>query len=179
MVIDAGFSLVDGAGNVPDYGVRRSHEGLVWHDMEGYLAGALSRWNTGAAGADLCILRDGTVVLVRGRYAGRTLAPFEAVMWHAGTNGDPYGGVYGRDTFWRGHNINPHSHGVEIEGFVATGYTSAQAQSVRRVSLGMHARFGTPIVHAIDAIAGQHLHQEISANRGDPGSLFDWRWALG
>lgn len=137
--------------------------------MEGYLPGAIARWNTGAAGAHLCILRDGSVVLT---------CELKNAAWHAGTDNNPLSGVYGRTPYWRAHNINPYAVGVELEGYVATGYTAAQMRAVRRVSDWLTVRFVIPRVHVQDQIAGHHFHSEISAARGDPGLLFSLAWAL-
>src|SRR5205085_1238060 len=60
-LIRAGFSTADDW--FQEYHERRQVRALVWHAMEGFLPGALARWNAGAAGAHVCILRDGTVVL--------------------------------------------------------------------------------------------------------------------
>lgn len=150
------------------FGVKRWIEAIVWHDMEGFLAGAISRWNTGAAGAHLCILRSGEVV--------RTCA-LENIAWHAGTHGDPSRpDGYGRTPFWRTHNINPASVGVELEGFVTTGYTAEQAQAVGRVSHWLMTKYPIPPVHSFDRIPGHHAHGELSAARSDPGPHFDWSW---
>jgi N-acetyl-anhydromuramyl-L-alanine amidase AmpD len=153
-----------------EWGVARQLLAVVWHDMEGYLAGAIARFNTGAAGAHLAVLRDGTIVRLR---------PFEDVTWHAGTNNDPRGGIYGRTGFWRTHNINPYSLGVELEGFAASGYTDAQAAAVSRIADYVTAVYGVPRQRTYDAIPGHHAHGDISANRSDPGPLFDWKWVLG
>jgi N-acetyl-anhydromuramyl-L-alanine amidase AmpD len=131
--------------------------------MEGYLAGAISRWNTGAAGAHLCVLRDGTVV--------RTVR-LEDIAWHAGTDNNPNSGVYGRDGFWRSHNVNPFSVGIENEGFAASGITEAQVQANIRIARYLTSVYHVPAVHVQDQIAGHHTHAEISSNRTDPGGSY-------
>lgn len=143
---------------------------LVWHDMEGYLAGAIQRWNTGAAGAHLCVLRSGEVVLT---------CLLDDTAWHAGTDGRPGSGVYGRTPYWRTHNVNPYSVGIELEGFAATGYTAAQAGACRRISDWFTAKYpAIPREHTFDQMAGHHAHGELSSSRSDPGPLFDWGWVL-
>jgi len=142
---------------------------LVWHDMEGWLAGAISRWNTGAAGAHLCVLRSGEVVLT---------CRLEDTAWHAGTDNNPASGVYGRTAFWRGHNINAYSIGVELEGFQVSGYTAAQAAACRRISDWATAKYGIVRAHTFDQLDGHHAHGEISSQRSDPGPLFNWGWVL-
>jgi N-acetyl-anhydromuramyl-L-alanine amidase AmpD len=137
--------------------------------MEGFLAGAIQRWNTGAAGAHLCILRDGEVV--------RTCR-LEDVAWHAGTHNNPIRDGYGRTTFWRTHNINAHSVGVEIEGFLTEGYTPEQADACRRVSDWLTWRYNIRRERTFDAIEGHHAHGELSSSRTDPGPLFEWAWVL-
>jgi N-acetyl-anhydromuramyl-L-alanine amidase AmpD len=137
--------------------------------MEGELDGAIKRWNTGVAGAHLCILRTGEVV--------RTVR-LEDVAWHAGTHNNPARDGFGRTPFWRSHNINTHSVGVEIEGFLTQGYTEAQAAACRRVSDWLTSKYDIPREHSFDAIAGHHAHGELSRDRTDPGPLFDWAWVL-
>jgi N-acetyl-anhydromuramyl-L-alanine amidase AmpD len=140
--------------------------------MEGGLAAALAHWNAGNAGAHLCILKDGTVVLT---------CRLEDVAWHAGTDNNPLGGQYGRTPFWRMHNINPYSIGIELEGFADArdgGYTGAQVRALRRVTDALCARYGIQRQHTLDQIDGLHTHEELSANRGDPGDAFSWAWVL-
>ena len=132
--------------------------------MEGWLDGAISTWNKGVAGAHLCVLRDGGVVLS---------CLLENIAWHAGTDYDT-----GRTMFWRGTNINPYSVGIELEGFAETGFTEKQAAAVRRVSDWLTDRYGIPRKHTFDQIAGHHAHSEISNQRSDPGPHFDWSWVL-
>jgi hypothetical protein len=141
----------------------RPIQAIVWHDMEGHLAGAIATWNQGAAGAHLCVLEDGTIV--------RTVL-IENIAWHAGTNNDPSGGVYGRTPFWRSHNINPYSIGVELEGFVASGYTPSQVDACVKIGAWAQAKYGIAPVHTIDQIAGHHMHSELSSSRSDPGPKF-------
>jgi N-acetyl-anhydromuramyl-L-alanine amidase AmpD len=146
--------------------VPRVIRAVVWHDMEGWLPGALARWNSGLAGAHLCILKDGTVVLT---------CKLEDVAWHAGTNDDPTGGTYGRTPFWRKTNLNPYSVGVELEGWADGrdgGYTEAQIQSAIRVAKALTAQFRILPRHTFDQVDGHHLHAEISASRQDPGPRF-------
>lgn len=138
--------------------------GLVWHDMEGYLPGAIAEWNKGNAGAHLCVLRNGTVV--------RTVR-LEDAAWHAGTSA-----TTGRTPYWRTHNANPYTIGVELEGFVSSGYTTAQAAACRRISDWCMARYPIPRRHSMDAMPGHHAHSDISNQRTDPGPLFDWAWVL-
>lgn len=154
---------------MPIFGVKRQIRALVWHDMEGWLAGALSRWNSGAAGAHLCLLRSGEIVLT---------VKLEDVAHHAGTDNNPRSGVYGRTPFWRGHNVNPYSIGVELEGFAISGYTAEQARGVRTISEWAKAIYGIAQEHTFDRIDGQHTHGELSSSRSDPGQLFEWSWAL-
>jgi hypothetical protein len=131
---------------------------LVWHDMEGYLPGAIATWNQGAASAHLCVLRDGTIV--------RTVE-IENIAWHAGTSA-----ATGRTAFWRANNINPYSIGVELEGFVASGYTPEQIASCVRIGQWALATYGIQPVRGGDSLSGHHLHGEISSQRTDPGPLF-------
>lgn len=168
-LITDGFSPLLPNGLLDYYGVPRKITSIVWHDMEGYLAGAIARWNTGAAGAHLCILFDGTVVLT---------CSLQDAAWHAGTHNHAGQDGYGRTPFWRAHNINPDSVGIEIEGFAATGYTQAQLNAVRRVSNWLTAKYAIPRMHTFDQIAGHHTHSELSSSRGDPGQFFDWNYAL-
>ena len=149
----------------------RQVNAVVWHDMQGFLAGALSRFNdpNSQASAHLGLLQDGTVVRFR---------PFEDVTFHAGTDNDPNGGIYGRTPFWRSNNINPHSIGVELEGFLDKGYTPAQAAAVRRVADWLAAHYPIPRQHTFDQLAGHHAHSELSSSRSDPGPRFDWSWVL-
>lgn len=141
----------------------RTINGIVWHDMEGWLAGAIATWNTGVAGAHLCILRDGSVVL--------TVA-LSNIAWHAGTNNVPGSGTYGRTPFWRSHNINPTSIGIELEGFVVSGYTPQQIDACVRVGVYLTRMYGIEPSRQYDNLEGHHLHSEISAMRSDPGPLF-------
>jgi N-acetyl-anhydromuramyl-L-alanine amidase AmpD len=131
---------------------------LVWHDMEGYLAGAIATWNQGAASAHLCVLRSGEIV--------RTVE-IENIAWHAGTNA-----TTGRTAFWKANNINPYSIGVELEGFVATGYTREQIDACVNIGRWAQAKYGIRPVRGGDSLDGHHLHGEISNQRSDPGPLF-------
>lgn len=176
--ITDGFSDVDINGITIEYGVYRDIIAAVWHDMQGYLAGAIQTWNLGGAGADLCVLRSGEVVLVRGKVNGVLRAPFEVAMYGAGTSSNPNSGTYGRTPFWRSHNINPHAVHVELEGFATTGYTAEQARACRRISDYFANVLGIRRAHTFDTIPGYHAHSELSAMRGDPGPLFDWAWVL-
>lgn len=141
-----------------DFGTARTYEAVVVHTMEGYLQGAVDTWNHGNASAHLCILRDGTVV--------RTVR-LEDVAWHAGTDAKT-----GRDIYWKSHNVNPHSIGIEHEGYAASGVTQAQVDACIRVGTWLKARYGIPAVHTIDTIPGWHRHSELSNQRSDPGALF-------
>lgn len=145
-------------------GVKRAIRGIVWHDMEGYLAGSIARWNTGVASAHLCILRNGTVVLT---------CEVKNVAWHAGTNNIVGADGYGRTPFWRQVNINGYSIGVELEGFVASGYTEAQVVSASKIARWAWRTYGIPLKHTYDQIDGHHTHAEISSTRSDPGPLFN------
>jgi hypothetical protein len=131
---------------------------IVWHDMEGYLAGAIATWNQGAASAHLCVLRDGTIV--------RTVE-IENIAWHAGTDA-----ATGRTAFWKAHNINPYSIGVELEGFTTSGYTPEQVAACVAIGRWALARYGIQPVRGGDGLDGHHLHSEISNQRSDPGPLF-------
>jgi N-acetyl-anhydromuramyl-L-alanine amidase AmpD len=151
------------------WGVDRAITAIVWHDMEGFLPGAIARWNTGVAGAHLAILRSGAVV--------RTCR-LDDVAFHAGTDNDPKSGVFGRTQFWRQHNINPYSVGIELEGFLSKGYTPQQASACRRVSDWLTHKYSVLREHTVDQIEGHHLHSELSSSRSDPGSQFNWDWVL-
>jgi N-acetyl-anhydromuramyl-L-alanine amidase AmpD len=171
-LITDGFSPTDANGWCADYATKRTLEAVVWHDMEGYLAGAIARWNSGAAGAHLCVLKNGQIVLT---------CRLQDVAWHAGTDNRPGSETYGRDIFWRSHNINPHSIGVEIEGFADArdgGYTAAQIAAIGKIADWATRKLGIRREHTFDAIPGHHAHSEISAMRGDPGPNFDWSWVL-
>ncbi len=144
------------------FGVPRTIQAVVWHDMEGYLPGAIATWNQGNAGAHLCVLRNGTIV--------RTVR-LEDVAWHAGTDA-----AIGRTAFWKGHNINPYSIGVELEGFTTSGYTAEQAAAVGRISDYVTIEYGVLRQHTLDQIPGHHAHSELSNQRADPGPLFSWGW---
>jgi N-acetyl-anhydromuramyl-L-alanine amidase AmpD len=137
--------------------------------MEGWLAGAIARWNTGAAGAHLCILRSGEVVLT---------CKLEDVAWHAGTHGTPGRDGFGRTPFWQRNNINPHSVGIELEGFLTMGYTDEQAAASRRVSNWLTQKYDILRQHTTNRIDGHHTHGELSSSRSDPGPHFDWGWVL-
>lgn len=126
--------------------------------MEGYTQGAISHWNTGVAGAHLCVKRDGTVVL--------TCHP-NNTAWHAGTDAST-----GRTQFWKSHNINLYSIGVELEGFAATGYTKEQIDACVRIGKYFCSKYGIPNVHNLDSIPGHHTHAEVSNQRSDPGPHF-------
>jgi N-acetyl-anhydromuramyl-L-alanine amidase AmpD len=170
---DRDLFIVDGftPGNMSElvFGLTRVIRSIVWHDMEGFLDGAIKRWNTGAAGAHLCILQSGEVV--------RTVR-LEDVAWHAGTHNSPNKDGYGRTPFWRSHNINAFSVGIEIEGFLTRGYNQAQAEACRRVSDWLTHEYQIERAHTMDAIDGHHAHGELSSSRTDPGPMFDWSWVL-
>jgi N-acetyl-anhydromuramyl-L-alanine amidase AmpD len=152
-----------------EFNEKRHIRAIVWHSMEGGFRASVDWWNKGNGGAHLCVLRTGQVVLT---------CPLEHVAWHAGTNNTPTGGQFGRTPFWRSHNINAYSVGVELEGKAADGFTPAQAIACRRVSDWLTASFPIPRVHTFDEIDGHHAHAELSASRGDPGSHFKWEWVL-
>ena len=168
LLAKAGFST--DAEWLSEFGVRRDYRAIVWHDMEGFLPGAIAEWNKGKAGAHLAVLQNGEVVLT---------CPLEYVAWHAGTDNTPGSGKYGRTPFWRSHNVNPHSIGVEIEGFVTQPYTQAQAAAVRKIALWAKVKLSIVRVHTMDQIDGHHAHSEISSSRSDPGPNFDWTWVTG
>ena len=130
--------------------------------MEGYFAGAIATWNQGAAGAHLCVLQTGEIV--------RTVL-MENIAWHAGTDSR-----IGRTAFWKSHNINPFSIGVEIEGFAGKPFTHDQAIAIRKIAVWAEATYGIAREHTFDQIAGHHAHSELSNQRGDPGPTFDWSW---
>jgi hypothetical protein len=164
-LITAGFTPA--RYSVRDFGVPRSIVAVVWHDMEGYLPGAIARWNSGAAGAHLCILQSGEVVLT---------CKLEDVAWHAGTSNDPHSDTYGRNAYWRSHNINPYSVGIELEGFSNKPFTPAQQAAIQRVADWLTEKYGILRKHTFDQITGHHAHSELSAMRSDPGPGFDWDW---
>lgn len=142
----------------------------VWHTLEGSAPSAVDWWTqSGTASAHIIIRRDGAIWL--------TVEPKD-IAWHAGTNNDPNGGVYGRTPFWRAHNINGSSLGIECEGFAASTFPAAQIAAIRRVADWLTATYPIPRQHTFDQIAGHHAHSEISANRGDPGPHWDWAWVL-
>lgn len=163
------------AGYTPGYlcqatfGVPRSIHSVVWHCMEGRFPGAIERWNTGAAGAHLCVLESGLVVLT---------CRLEDIAWHAGTHGVCGRDGYGRTEFWRTHNINPYSIGVEVEGYVVRGFTPEQAAACRRIADWLTQQYGIKREHTFDEIDGHHAHGELSSSRTDPGVYFDWNWVL-
>lgn len=154
ILITAGFSTP------AEWGIAapRPIKAIVWHDMEGYLPGAIARWNSGVAGAHLCILTDGQIVLT---------VRLENIAWHAGTDA-----AVGRTPFWKTHNINAYSVGIEIEGFFIRGYTPAQINACIRLGRWLTAKYGILTEHTMDRIEGHHLHSELSNQRLDPGPLF-------
>lgn len=129
--------------------------------MEGWLAGAIATWNTGVSGAHICVKRDGTVVLT---------CHLQNIAWHAGTTSGT-----GRTQYWKTHNLNGYSVGVELEGFVTTGYTREQIDACVRIGKYLCSKYGIPNVHNADSIPGHHLHSEISNQRSDPGPLFPFQ----
>jgi len=148
-------------------------QAVVWHDLEGFTAGAISHWNTGVASAHIIIKRDGTIVLA---------VKIENTAWHAGSSSNPASGTYGRTPFWRENNINAYSIGVELEGFAADGpgppihvggFESAQIVSCVKIAKWAKQKYGVPLIHIDDQIPGHHLHSEISNLRSDPGPLFN------
>jgi hypothetical protein len=144
------------------YGQPRTIQGLVWHDMEGYEGGAISRWDNPAsqASAHLSILRDGRVMMN---------CPLELITFHAGTNNVPGSGVYGRTAFWRTHNANPATVGIEAEGFYNQSYDARQIATATRIARWFRDEYGVPLVRAADQFRGHHEHREISSARLDPG----------
>lgn len=119
------------------------------------------------ADAHLSILTTGEIV--------RTCL-IENVAWHAGTNNDPTGDTYGRDFFWRNHNCNPFTIGVELEGFAGQPYTPAQRAAVKKIARWAEAKYDIKRVHTFDRYDGHHAHSELSSSRTDPGLTFDWTW---
>lgn len=125
----------------------------------------MSWWNSsGGASAHLIVRRDGSVWL--------TVQPKD-IAWHAGTDAST-----GRTPFWRTHNVNPHSLGIECEGFAAEPFPAAQVAAIRRVADWLTATYPIPRAHTVDQVAGHHAHSEISNQRGDPGPHWDWSWVL-
>lgn len=138
---------------------------VVWHDMEGYLPAAIATWNQGNAGAHLCILMDGRVVLT---------CKLENIAWHAGTDANN-----GRTQFWKTHNINPYSVGIELEGFYDKGYTAYQIAACVQVARYLTQQYGIVKEHTFDHIPGHHTHSELSNQRLDPGPYFPLDKILG
>src|SRR5581483_2944492 len=126
-----------------DFRVPRQIRAVVWHAMEGRFTRAIARWNTGVAAAHLCILLSGEVILT---------CPLEHAAWHAGTQANPSRPGYGRTEFWRRHNINPTSCGVELEGFSAVGFTDEQIAACVRVAAWLTDRLSIRPKHTIDQI---------------------------
>ena len=150
-----GFSPASGPGAWP----RASYDHVVLHALEGFEEGAIAWWNRGEAGAHVIVKRSGELVLT---------CLLELVAWHAGTSATT--GRVTRGLDFRRFNINPHSVGLELEGYAfdPLGFTAAQyAATIRfarwyRVTLGWSG----------DA-AHTWLHAEISRQRADPGPYFD------
>jgi N-acetyl-anhydromuramyl-L-alanine amidase AmpD len=153
------------------FGVDRKVTAVGYHSTEGdNIQAAIDHWNGGAGGAHFIIAKNGEVVLT---------CQLEDVAWHAGTDNDPRGGTYGRTQFWRFHNINPYSVGIELLGFADArdgGFTPQQVASLRRVTDWLVDRYGILRKHTMDQIEGLHLHAELSTSRSDPGPTFQWAW---
>jgi N-acetyl-anhydromuramyl-L-alanine amidase AmpD len=147
----------------------RTIRAIVWHDMEGLLADAVARFNTGVAGAHFAICRNGDIVL---------LCRPENIAFHAGTDGIPGSETFGRTEFWRTHNINPHSVGIELEGFVGDEYTEEQIEACIALGRWLTRTFPIPVEHTFDRIEGHHAHSEISSQREDPGPNFPFERIL-
>lgn len=134
--------------------------------MEGGLAAAIARWNTGVASAHLCVLKAGDVVLT---------VKIDDTAWHAGTDNNPTGEKYGRTAFWRTNNINENSIGVELEGYADAhdgGFTAAQIDACVKIASWARVKYKVLHQHTMDQIPGHHLHSELSTNRIDPGATF-------
>ena len=164
---DKVWLLTGGFSTPEEWGVprERTHLGVVWHTMEGYLPGAMSWWNQGTAGAHICIQRDGTIWLT---------CELHNIPWHGGTSDDPSGPSYGRTPFWRRNNANPWTVGIELEGFAASGITEAQVQACIKVGRWLREKYNIPSERQFDTFAGHHAHGDISASRSDPGPHFPW-----
>jgi len=128
------------------FGMTRVIRSIVWHDMEGFLDGAIKRWNTGAAGAHLCILETGEVV--------RTVR-LEDVAWHAGN--------------W---DYNTRSIGIEHEGWVdqPQWLTDRLYAGSAALTKAICNRYGIPKDRS--HIIG---HVEVpGTTHTDPGLYWDW-----
>lgn len=157
------------------FGVPRSFVKGVWHDTQGWtIQSALDTWNNScAAGAQLVVGRgagddqDGECVLA---------VRIENIAYHAGTDYST-----GRTEYWRKHNVNPMSIGVELCGFAndpANPYTDKQYEKCQHISRWYEAEYGVPRVHAPDGEPGWESHGNISNQRSDPGDTFDYDRAL-
>lgn len=154
---------------IATWGKARVITAVVWHRMQGFTPGALASWNSGAAGAHLCVTMAGEIILA---------CRLEDAAWHAGSDGTPGSPIYGRTPFWRTHNLNPDSVGIEFEGFVGDPFTPEQIAAARRIADYLTATYDIDRAHTFDQIAGHHAHGEISSQRTDPGPTWDWSWVL-
>ncbi|WP_306331667.1 1,6-anhydro-N-acetylmuramyl-L-alanine amidase AmpD [Vibrio injensis] len=101
--------------------------------------------------AHCLIRRDGEVV---------QFVPFSGRAWHAG-----------QSSFAGQARCNDYSVGIELEGSDYVPYTSAQYQSLVRLTKALQQRY--------PAITQQRItgHQYIAPQRKtDPGLAFDWRY---
>ena len=157
----------NGFSTPEQWGVPRDRRlrGVVWHTMEGYYAGAVDWWNRGNGGAHFCILRSGEIILV---------CDLENIAWHAGTNNEPNGPIYGRTEFWRRNNANPWTVGVECEGWAEEGISTEQEHACIRLGTWLKQKYGIPSARMDDTFDGHHAHADISALRSDPGPHFPW-----
>lgn len=157
LVADAGWSTPAEWGIAPP----RPILSVVVHDLEGSTEGAINWWNTNKqSSAHIIISKNGDIVLC---------VRIEDIAWHGGTHQGN-----GRTPFWKSHNINPNSIGVELEGFTTQHYTDAQYDGLIKVGRWAKQKYGIQPVHTFDQIAGWHLHSDLSTDRSDPGPLFDF-----
>jgi hypothetical protein len=143
----------------------RTISAVVWHTLEGYIPGALSHFDSGAAGCHFIIANDGAIWLV---------CQLEHIAWHAGTDAET-----GRTAFWKRTNLNHHSIGIECEGFAAVGINEVQVSAAIRLGVWIRRTYSVPTARTTDQIAGHHAHSDISNQRGDPGPKFPWDRILG
>jgi N-acetyl-anhydromuramyl-L-alanine amidase AmpD len=162
--IKAGYSLPESWG----YTIRPI-QAIVWHTMEGSLAGALSTFDSGVSGAHIAIARDGGIWLI---------CPLQYVAHHAGTDGRIGSPTYGRTDYWRRVNINLYSIGIELEGYANAKLTDAQAASCLKVARYLTQQYAIPIVRSTNENRGHLAHSDISALRSDPGPFFPFQWLL-
>lgn len=159
--------ITDQAYSTPQEWGFRDINSIVIHDLEGSTQGAINWWNQQkSASAHYIISKDGTII--------ETVSP-ENVAWHAGTDSKT-----GRTAFWKSHNINGYSIGIELEGFTTDKYTDQQYNSLINLTKWLAATYFIPRQHTFDMLPGLHAHSEISNQRSDPGPNFDWnRWLEG